>query len=128
VFGGVAAWKSKQQSTVALSTMEAEYMSSADSARQAVWLRLWLEDIGLGLGKDPLPILNNNIGAVALAKNSVSHEKSKHIGMQHHFLREKVEGKVISLEHVRSAENLADLLTEALLNSIDLYRDSSIRV
>jgi hypothetical protein len=45
VFGGVVAWKSKRQSTVALSTMEAEYMSSADSARQAVWLRLWLEDI-----------------------------------------------------------------------------------
>jgi hypothetical protein len=55
VFGGIVAWKSKQQSTVALSTVEAEYMSSANAARQAIWLRLWLEDIGLGLGDDDLP-------------------------------------------------------------------------
>jgi hypothetical protein len=53
VFGGIVAWKSKRQSTVALSTMEAEYMSSADATRQAIWLRLWLEDIGLGLGDEP---------------------------------------------------------------------------
>jgi len=125
VFGGVVAWKSKRQSTVALSTMEAEYMSSADSARQAVWLRLWLEDIGLGLGNDPLPILNDNIGAIALAKNPVSQDKSKHIGMQHHFLREKkVDEKVVSLEHVRSAENLADLITKALpRETFDKLRD-----
>jgi hypothetical protein len=124
VFGGVVAWKSKRQSTVALSTMEAEYMSSADSAKQAVWLRLWLEDIGLGLGKDPLPILNDNMGAIALAKNPVSHEKSKHIGMRRHFLREKVDEKIVSLEHVRSAENLADLLTKALpRDTFDKLRD-----
>jgi hypothetical protein len=123
VFGGVVAWKSKRQSTVALSTMEAEYMFPADSA-QTVWLRSWLEDIGLGLGKDPLPILNDNIDATALAKNPVSHEKAKHIGMRHHFLREKVEEKVISLEHVRSAENLADLLTKALpRDTFDKLRD-----
>jgi hypothetical protein len=124
VFGGVIAWKSKRQSTVALSTMEAEYMSSADCARQAVWLRLWLEDIGLGLGSDPLPILNDNNGAIALAKNPVNHERSKHIGMRHHFLREKIEEKVISLEHVRSAENLADLLTKGLpRETFDHLRD-----
>jgi hypothetical protein len=124
VFGGIVAWKSKRQSTVALSTMEAEYMSSADAARQAIWLRLWLDDIGHGLGDDALPILNDNNGAIALAKNPVSHERSKHIGLRHRFLREKVEEKVISLDHVRSAENLADLLTKSLpRETFDRLRD-----
>ena len=124
MFGEVVAWKSKRQLTVALSTMEAEYMSSSDSARQAVWLRLWLEDIGLGLGKYPLPILNDNNGAITLAKNPVHHEKSKHISMRHHFLREKIEDNVVSLEHVRSAENLADILTKGLpRETFDKLRD-----
>jgi hypothetical protein len=114
VFGGIVAWKSKLQSTVALSTMEAEYMSSADAAQQAIWLRLWLKDIGLGLGDDALPILIDNNGAIALAKNPVSHKQSKHIGLRHHFLCKKVEEKVISLDPVKSAENLADLLTKSL--------------
>jgi hypothetical protein len=114
VFGGVVAWKSKRQSTVALSTTEAEYMSSADAARQAIWLRLFLDDLQLGLIDKPLPILNDNAGTIALAKNPVHHERSKHIGMRHHFLREKTEDKTISLSHVRSAENLADLLTKGL--------------
>jgi hypothetical protein len=43
----------------------------------------------------------------------VSHERFQHIGLRHHFLREKVEEKVISLDHVRSAENPADLLTKS---------------
>ncbi|KAE8542770.1 hypothetical protein D1P53_000832 [Cryptococcus gattii VGV] len=95
VYGGVVAWKSKRQPTVALSTTEAEYMASADAAKQAIWLRLLLEDIGLGL-------------------NPVNHEKSKHIDMRHHFIREKIEDKTVSLAHVPSVENIADLLTKSL--------------
>lgn len=114
VYGGTIAWKSKRQPTVALSTTEAEYMASADAAKQAVWLRLLLEDIGLGLGDQALQLVNDNAGAIALSKNPVNHEKSKHIDMRHHFIREKVEDKTVSLAHVPSAENIADLLTKAL--------------
>ena len=114
VYGGVVAWKSRRQPTVALSTTEAEYMASADATRQAVWLRLLLDDLQLGLGEDPLPIFNDNAGTIALSKNPVYHERSKHIGLRHHFLREKVEDNTISLTHVRSADNLADLLTKSL--------------
>lgn len=114
VYGGTIAWKSKRQPTVALSTTETEYMASADAAKQAVWLRLLLEDIGLGLGDQALQLVNDNAGAIALSKNPVNHEKSKHIDMRHHFIREKVEDKTVSLAHVPSAENIADLLTKAL--------------
>src|ERR1019366_9639704 len=94
-------------------------MASADAARQAIWLRLFLDDLQLGLGSKPFPILNDNAGTIALSKNPVHHEKSKHIGLRHHFLRERVEEKLISLSHVPPANNLADLLTKPL--SRDLF-------
>ena len=114
VYGGVVAWKSRRQPTVALSTTEAEYMASADATRQAIWLRHLLDDLQLGLGAEPLPIFNDNAGTIALAKNPVNHERTKHIGIRHHFLREKVEDNTITLSHVSSAENIADLLTKSL--------------
>jgi hypothetical protein len=61
-----------------------------------------------------VPILNDNAGAIASSKNPVHHERSKHIGMRHHFLREKVEDGTISLDHVRIGVNLADVLTKGL--------------
>ncbi|EIW72356.1 hypothetical protein TREMEDRAFT_26101, partial [Tremella mesenterica DSM 1558] len=114
VYGGVVAWKSRRQPTVALSTTEAEYMASSDATRQAVWLRQLLDDLGLGLGEEPLKLLNDNAETIALAKNPVHHNKTKHIDLRHHYIREKVEDNTVSLGHVPSAENIADLLTKAL--------------
>ena len=110
----VVAWKSRRQPTVALSTTEAEYMASADAARQAIWLRLLLDNLGLGLKGKPFPILNDNAGTIALSKNPVYHKQSKHIGLRHHFLCEQVDKGTITLSHVSSAENIADCLTKAL--------------
>jgi hypothetical protein len=111
VYGGVVAWKSRQQPTVALPTTEAEYMASADAAKQATWFRLLLDDLQLGPTKDsPIPILNDNNGCIAPSRNPVHQDKSKHIAMRPHFLREKVEDGAIDLSHVSSANNIANLL------------------
>ena len=58
--------------------------------------------------------MNDNAGAVALSKNPVYHERSKHIGLRHHYLRERVEDGTISLLHIPSTNNLADLFTKPL--------------
>lgn len=95
-------------------------MASSYATRQAVWLRLLLDDLQLGLSTDALPILNDNNGAIAISKNPVHHENIKHIAMRHHFIREKVEDNTVSLSHVPSAENIADLLTKSLpVNTFD---------
>jgi len=107
------AWKSKRQATTALSTTEAEYMASADATRQAVWLRQLLKDLGQGL-EGPLPILNDNNAAILLSKNPVNHDRSKHIDIRHHFLRDKVSDNAIDLSHVPTEDNLADILTKPL--------------
>ncbi len=72
VYGGSVAWKNRRQLTVALSTAEAEYMAAADATRQAIWLGRLLDDLKLGLGADPLPILNDNMGTFTIAKESSS--------------------------------------------------------
>jgi len=114
-FGGPVAWRSRRQATTALSTAEAEYMASADATRQAVWLRQLLNDLGHDASK-PLTILNDNNAAIQLSRNPVHHDRSKHIDMRHHYLREKVADSTIELEHVASENNLADLLTKPLGN------------
>lgn len=62
----------------------------------------------------PLPILNDNVGAIQLSKNPVHHDRSKHIGLRHHFIRERVADGTVELSHVASEHNLADLLTKPL--------------
>ena len=98
-------------------------MASADAARQAIWLRLLLDDLQLGLGDKPFPIMNDNAGTI-VSRNPVHHERSKHIGLRHHFLRERVEDNTISLSQVPSADNIADLLTKGLPRELfDRLRD-----
>jgi hypothetical protein len=112
-FGGLVSWKSRRQPTVALSTSEAEYMASSDATKQAIWLRLLLTDLDAPLS-DPLPILNDNMGAIHLSKNPVHHDRSKHISLRHHFVREQVADNTVQLDHVSSQGNLADILTKPL--------------
>ena len=113
---GAIAWRSKRQVTVALSTTEAEYMALAEATKELKWMRQLLEDLGQGPGKelDPTVLHTDNQGAISLAKNPVSHAKSKHIDIRHHFVRDAVMDKIIWLQYVPTNEMTADSLTKAL--------------
>jgi transposase InsO family protein len=111
--GGLVAWRSRRQPTVAMSTSEAEYMASCEAARQARWLKQLLSDIGL-FKEGPIPIFNDNVGAIQLSKNPVQHDRSKHIDMRHHYLRENVLNQQITLDYVPTQDNFADTLTKGL--------------
>jgi len=113
VFGGVVAWRSKRQPTTALSTMEAEYMSSSGAARQAAWLRQLLNDLGFRQDS-PTMIYNDNTAAILLAKNPVNHDRAKHIDIIYHHIRDELRQGKIDLSYIPSAQNLADALTKAL--------------
>jgi hypothetical protein len=81
---------SKRQPTVALSTMEAEYMVASHCTREAMWLRQLLDDVRCKYDEGTV-IMCDNQGAIALAKNPVCDARTKHIEVQHHFVREKVQ-------------------------------------
>ena len=110
---GVVSWSSKRQPTVALSTTEAEYMATSHCTREAMWLRQLLDDVRCKYDEGTL-IMCDNQGAIALAKNPVYHARTKHIEVQHHFVREKVARGAIILEYYPTQEMLADVLTKAL--------------
>jgi hypothetical protein len=110
---GAVSWNSKRQQTVAQSTMEAEYMAMSRCTREAIWLRQLMEDVGC-VQEEATTIMCDNQGSMALAKNPTKHDRSKHIDVQHHFIREKVENKVIELEYCPTQYMVADVLTKAL--------------
>jgi len=102
------------QKSGALSTVEAErIMAACQVAKDAVWLRAYL--VGLGLtATAPTNILCDSQGAIALAKNPEHHQRSKHIDMRYHFVREQVAGGAITLVYTATSDMAADQLTKPL--------------
>jgi hypothetical protein len=112
-FGGLVAWKSRRQPTVALSTAEAEIMASVDAAKQAVWLKLLLSDLNIPVD-GPIEIFNDNMGAIQLSHHPGSHDRTKHIDMRHLWLRERVADETVKMQYVSTNDNVADTLTKPL--------------
>jgi hypothetical protein len=109
---GPICWRSKLQPTVALSSVEAEYMAISLATQEAVWLRLVLEELGFAQG-EATRLLVDNQGAIALARNSVHHQRTKHIDIRHHYVREQTEEGTVELSWISTKKNVADLLTKA---------------
>ena len=109
--GGAVSWSSKKQPIVTLSTTEAEYVSAANGATQAIWLRNVLEEIGFNQ-KSSTVLFCDNSSAIKLSKNPVLHGRSKHIHVRYHFLRELVNEGVIALEYCSTKEQLSDIMTK----------------
>jgi hypothetical protein len=88
--GAAICWKSRRQVTVAGSTVEAEYMALADATKEALWLRSFLGELKVIDLDLPTRILVDNEGSIHLAKNPLLSDRSKHIDIRHHFIREKL--------------------------------------
>ncbi len=111
--GRAVTWSSKRQATVALSTVEAEYVAMSRCAQQMVWMQTWLEEVEIEHEK-PGIIKGDSRGAIALAKNTKDHGKVKHIDIRHHYLRELIKSGSILFEQIPSADNVANLFTKPL--------------
>ncbi|CAN1142556.1 Retrovirus-related Pol polyprotein from transposon TNT 1-94 [Linum perenne] len=108
----IVSWLSKKQSSVALSTAEAEYIAAGSCATQLVWMRSQLIDYGHFFG--PTPLYCDNSSAINMTRNPVHHSRTKHIAIKHHFIRDLVQSKDIELQFVSSENQLADIFTKAL--------------
>ena len=95
--------------------MDAEYNAAAEAAKEAVWIRNFINDLRIpGVHIDTVPIYIDNNSALKLTRNPEFHNRSKHIDVKHHFIREKVDEGVINTQRVDTKDNLADLFTKAL--------------
>lgn len=117
--GAPVSWCSKKQSTVALSTMEAEYMALSAATQEALWLRqleaqLRPHDPAGPAGPcDPTLIYCDNQSAIHFAGKESYNARSKHIDIKFHFLREKIANKEIKVNYVETNNMIADVLTKA---------------
>nr|GEW05276.1 retrovirus-related Pol polyprotein from transposon TNT 1-94 [Tanacetum cinerariifolium] len=108
----LTSWFSKKQTTLAISTTEAEYVSTEKACQQALWMKQALVDYGVKL--DDIPIMCDNKRAIDLSKNPVQHSRTKHIEIRHHFLRNNVQKGNIFTEKVSLEDNIGDILTKPL--------------
>ena len=111
--GPLVSWKSCKQNIVALSSCEAEYIALTSAFKEARFLRQLFADIN-GCQIQSVKLFGDNQGAIALAKNPVHHQRSKHIDIRFHFIRFDVEEGIVNLEYVPSIKNYADLFTKPL--------------
>ena len=113
--GGAVSWKSSKQATVADSTTEAEYIAASEAAKEAVWMKKFISELGVVPSiEEPIPLLCDNNGAIAQAKEPRSHQKSKHVLRRYHLIREIIERGDVKIEKIDGKENAADPFTKAL--------------
>ena len=108
----LVSWNSKKQTSVALSTAEAEYVAAGQCCAQLLWMRQTLRDFGYNLSK--VPLLCDNESAIRMAENPVEHSRTKHIDIRHHFLRDHQQKGDIEVFHVSTENQLADIFTKPL--------------
>ena len=112
--GEAITWRSKKQTTVALSSTEAEYIALAEAAREASWLRNLYDELGYSQIK-PTLIRGDNNGAIAMARNPQFHQRSKHIAIRWHLIRDMVSDGILTIDECRDPEQTADVLTKTLV-------------
>ena len=129
-WGGPIEWRSKKQSSQALSSCEAEYMAACAATQSMVWGRRLFRQFGyedLGIfdgsvaateqemeGHRPAVIYEDNTGCIEWSKNPVDHQRAKHIDLKYHYVRAKVRDGEVKLVHCPTDEMMADLLTKYL--------------
>jgi hypothetical protein len=117
--GSVVSWSSKRQSAVALSSCEAEYYAISAAVAEIKWIRQFLREVlqhDLLLQDSQLVTtgLVDNQSAMAISKNDVHHNRTKHIDIRHHFIRDAIAAGTISFQYIPSPDQLADILTKGL--------------
>jgi len=112
VGNNIISWFSKKQNCVSQSTTEAEYIATGSSFSQLVWMKQIRKEYSVE--QNVLKKFCDNLSAINISKNPIQQSRTKHIDIQHHFIRDLVEEKVVTLEHVDTEEQLTDIFTKAL--------------
>ncbi|GAA0172743.1 transmembrane signal receptor [Lithospermum erythrorhizon] len=132
IWGNLITWRSKKQNVVARSSAEAEFRAMAHRVCEAIWIKGLCEELNIQYD-GPIQLYYDNQFGISIAHNPVQHDRTKHVELDRHFIKEKIEGNIIKIKHVNTGEQLADMLTKGLsektlsqllnkLGLIDIYR------
>ncbi|RVW37266.1 Retrovirus-related Pol polyprotein from transposon TNT 1-94 [Vitis vinifera] len=113
VWGNLVTWRSKKQSVVARSSAEAEFRAMAQGICEGIWLNRLLEELRVPL-KHPMVLYCDNQAAISIAKNPIHHDRTKHVEIDRHFIKEKIEEGVFKVSYTPTNCQTTDILTKAL--------------
>jgi hypothetical protein len=111
--GNLISWNSKKQKTHALSSTEAEYMALTEVCKELKWLYQLMKELNMVV-QLPIYVHCDNTSTIQLSENNVHHDRTKHIDIKYHYIRELVKDKFIEINWVQSSDQLADILTKPL--------------
>ena len=120
-------WSSKRQHVVSRSSAEAEYCGVANVVAEAAWLRNLLLELSCPLSKATV-VFCDNVSAMYLASNPVQHQRTKHVEIDLHFVRERVAIGHVRVLHVPSAHQFADIFTKGLPTQLFLDFRHSLNI
>ncbi|KAM6555743.1 hypothetical protein CsatB_002762 [Cannabis sativa] len=110
--GGCVSWKANLQKVVALSSTEVEYMAATEAIKEAIWLKGLAKEMGFETKN--VTVFCDNQSALHLMKNPMFHERSKHIDIKVHFIRDIISRKEVQVQKIHTNHNPADMFTKAV--------------
>ncbi|GKA34368.1 putative RNA-directed DNA polymerase [Tanacetum coccineum] len=117
VGGNLVTWRSKKQKVVSRSSAEAEFRGMVHGVCELLWIKRILRDLWISL-MSPMKLQCDNESAVKIAHNPVQHDRTKHVEIDRHFIKDHLERKTVELPHVNTKEQLADMLTKAVCGRV----------
>jgi hypothetical protein len=111
--GNLVSWRSKKQPIVSRSTTETEYRAMSVSLCELLWLKNLLSELKLSTNST-MKLWCDNQSAINIANNPIQHDRTKHVEIDHFFIKEKLDEGALKLNYVNSIEQVADCLTKSL--------------
>ena len=105
-------WQSRLQKCVSLSTTDAEYIAVVEAAKEVLWTKNFLQE--LGMKQENYNLFYDSQSAIHLAKNPSFHSRTKHIEVRYHWIRDVVSSKLLKLEEIYTDKNGSDMMTKIL--------------
>jgi hypothetical protein len=118
-------WHSRVQPIIAMSTCESELIALCECIKEALWLRNFLSELNISTD-GPIPLFVDNQSAIALAKDPVSNNRSKHIDLRYKFLCRHVRKNVVKPIYVPTGDNIADIFTKS--TSVAIFRKHVVKL
>ena len=121
-------WRSKKKNVVALSSVEAEFQGMAKELCELLWLRSLLIEVGFPLSS-AMNLFCDNKAAIDISHNPIQHDRTKHVEVDRHFIKQNLEENIIQFPFIKSEDQLANILTKAVSsgNFNDLLDKLSVR-
>jgi hypothetical protein len=109
----VISWESRKQATVSLSSTESEYVGLSQASKEALYLRSLLNSLTT-VNNKPVLVFNDNQSAHKIAANKMMHNRTKHIDIKYHFIRECVLANKVEIKYMPTDKMIADILTKSV--------------